>query len=95
MASLVLATLPCRSLAYVGPGAGLELAPYSWGLLAWVGLALLAVLLWPLSVLYQRVRKRSTVRTPSASQERAASATPPPVATGNSDNERAAESDKS
>lgn len=48
--------------AYVGPSAGLELAPYSWGLLAWVGVALIAVLFWPLLVLYQRFRKTRAQR---------------------------------
>jgi hypothetical protein len=44
-------------LAYVGPGAGLELVPYFLGLLAWAGLAIGAVVLWPLSALRRRLRR--------------------------------------
>jgi hypothetical protein len=44
-------------LAYVGPGAGLELIPYSMGLLTWIGVAFGAVALWPLSALRRRIRR--------------------------------------
>jgi hypothetical protein len=43
--------------AYIGPGAGLELIPYSMGVLAWAGVAFGAVVLWPISALRRRLRK--------------------------------------
>jgi len=48
--------VPTWALAYVGPGPGLELLPYFWSLLAWVGLALGAVVLWPVQALVRRLR---------------------------------------
>jgi hypothetical protein len=47
--------------AYVGPGPGLELVPYFFSLLTWVGLAFGAVLLWPISVLLGRLRGEKAV----------------------------------
>jgi hypothetical protein len=43
-------------LAY-GPVPGVELIPYFLGLLAWVGLALAAILRWPLFALLRRFQK--------------------------------------
>jgi hypothetical protein len=43
--------------AYAGPGAGMELIPYFLGLLAWMGTALGAVLLWPLYAVLRRFRR--------------------------------------
>src|SRR5262249_32806349 len=43
-------------LAYVGPGAGLELVGYFMALLVSVGVALFTVLLWPFYALRQRIR---------------------------------------
>jgi hypothetical protein len=48
-------------LAYVGPGPGLEFVPYFFSLLTWIGLALAAVLLWPITVLWRRLRRRDNV----------------------------------
>jgi hypothetical protein len=42
--------------AYVGPGAGLELVGYFFGLVAWVGTVFCAVLLWPVYALLRRLR---------------------------------------
>jgi hypothetical protein len=42
-------------LAY-GPAPGLELIPYFLGLLAWAGLAFVAIILAPLSALLRRIR---------------------------------------
>jgi hypothetical protein len=47
----------CFMLAYAGPGPGLELIPYFLGLLAWAGMAVGAVILWPVSALLRRLRK--------------------------------------
>jgi hypothetical protein len=43
-------------LAY-GPAPGVELIPYFLGLLAWVGLAISAILLSPITALLRRLRK--------------------------------------
>ncbi len=43
-------------LAY-GPAPGLEFIPYFLGLLAWAGLAFVAIILAPLSALLRRIRK--------------------------------------
>ena len=43
-------------LAY-GPAPGVELIPYFLGLLAWAGLALGAVCLWPITAFLRRLRK--------------------------------------
>jgi hypothetical protein len=49
---------------YTGPGAGLELISYFMGLLAWAGMALGAVLLWPLYALRRRLRGAKPRRDP-------------------------------
>jgi hypothetical protein len=41
---------------YVGPGTGLEFVPYFLGLVAWVGAAFAAFLLWPFYALIRRMR---------------------------------------
>jgi hypothetical protein len=48
--------LSLTTFAYAGPGAGLELVPYALGLLGWIGVALGAVLLAPVSALARRLR---------------------------------------
>jgi hypothetical protein len=68
------------ALAYVGPGAGLELVGYSVSLLAWVLAAFSAVLLYPIYALLRRVRGRKVgTSTPfgvaNAAEEEARSAT--------------------
>jgi len=44
-------------LAYLGPGPGVEFIPYFLGLLAWAGMALGAILAWPIAALIGRFRK--------------------------------------
>jgi hypothetical protein len=44
-------------LAYAGPGTGMELIPYFMGLLAWIGTAFGAVILWPIVAFFRRFRK--------------------------------------
>jgi hypothetical protein len=46
-----------RCLLAYGPAPGVELIPYFFSLLGWVGLALAAVLLSPLAALLRRLRK--------------------------------------
>jgi hypothetical protein len=41
-----------------GPTPGLELIPYFLGLLAWAGMAFVAILLAPISALLRRLRRR-------------------------------------
>ncbi len=49
--------VPHGLLAYVGLGPGQELIPYFMALLAWVGAAVGAILLWPITTLFRRLRK--------------------------------------
>jgi hypothetical protein len=51
-------------LAY-GPAPGVELIPYFLGLLAWAGLALVSILMSPISALLRRLR-RGKATPPSA-----------------------------
>jgi hypothetical protein len=51
------ATLPAFGALLYGPAPGVELIPYFLGLLAWVGLAVGAVLLAPIRALLRRLRK--------------------------------------
>jgi hypothetical protein len=44
-----------------GPAPGVELIPQFLALLAWAGMAVLAVLLAPLTALLRRIRKRKSV----------------------------------
>jgi hypothetical protein len=57
-----------------GPAPGLELIPYFLGLLAWAGLALTAVVLWPLAALRRRFRR---ARGPAPAEPRGEPLTPP------------------
>jgi hypothetical protein len=56
-------SLASALLAY-GPAPGLEFITYFLGLVAWVGMALAAVLLAPLSALLRRLRRNR--KTPAA-----------------------------
>ncbi len=59
-------SLACAPFAY-GPAPGLEFITYFLGLVAWVGMALAAVLLAPLSALLRRLRRnRKPPDTPDA-----------------------------
>ncbi len=49
--------MPHSLLAYAGLGPGQELIPYFLALLAWVGAAVGAILLWPVSTLLRRLRR--------------------------------------
>ncbi len=44
-------------LAYIGPGPGLELLPQFLALLGFAGMALLGVLLWPITALRRLLRR--------------------------------------
>jgi hypothetical protein len=48
--------VPPALLAYIGPGAGLDLIPQFLSLLALAGLALSAVLLWPVKTFLRWLR---------------------------------------
>jgi hypothetical protein len=59
---------PHPALAYVGPGPALELVPYFYSLLTWVGLALGAALLWPVRA-WLRLPRRAARRTRGVAEE--------------------------
>ncbi len=65
-------------LAYVGPGPGVEFIPYFLGLLAWAGLALGALLLWPLAALGRRllIARRRRQLDPGEAHDRTTTAYP-------------------
>ncbi len=44
-------------LGYIGPGTGLELLPQFFALLAFAGMAVLGVLLWPVTTLWRYLRR--------------------------------------
>jgi hypothetical protein len=44
-------------LGYFGPGTGLELLPQFFALLAFAGMAVLGVLLWPVTTLWRYLRR--------------------------------------
>jgi hypothetical protein len=66
LSGLLLAPHP--ALAYIGPGPGLELIPYFYSLLTWVGLALGAALLWPVQA-WLRLPRRARRRTRGVAEE--------------------------
>jgi hypothetical protein len=47
------------AFAYIGPGAGITVLGALWGVVVAIVLAVAAVLLWPLRVLFRRRRKRT------------------------------------
>jgi hypothetical protein len=60
--------LAAGGLFAYGPAPGLEFIAYFLGLLAWVGMALAAVLLAPLSALLRRLRRGRKDQAPSDSE---------------------------
>jgi hypothetical protein len=67
-------SLTALGLFAYGPVPGVELIPYFLGLLAWMGLALGAVLLSPISALLRLFRRKKVApRTESASEPKAVS----------------------
>jgi hypothetical protein len=57
LALTLLFLAPNPALAYVGPGAGLELVPYFLALVGWVAAAFGSILLWPFFSLLRRWRR--------------------------------------
>lgn len=72
----LLALLVCKpALAYIGPGAGITLLSAIWGVIVALFLAIGAVLLWPIRILFRRRQNRaaksaSAAADPAASPER-------------------------
>ncbi len=64
--------LPLFGVLAYGPAPGLELIPYFLGLLAWVGLALSAFLLAPITALIRRLRRARGAVPPEPKNEPAA-----------------------
>ncbi len=54
-----LAAVPTAAFAYIGPGAGITLLGALWGVLVAIGLAIGAVVYWPVKVLLRRRRRRA------------------------------------
>jgi hypothetical protein len=69
---LVLFATP--AFAYIGPGAGITMLGALWGVVAAVVLALAAVLMWPLRMLFRRRRKGARAANAAASVDSKADA---------------------
>lgn len=63
---LLLVTAP--AFAYSGPGVGVEFFGYFMALLAWLGLCLSAVFLWPIYAAIRKIRGRKNPTTPELPQ---------------------------
>ncbi|MBN2162262.1 MAG: hypothetical protein JXR25_04110 [Pontiellaceae bacterium] len=48
--------LPNHIIAYVGPGAGLSALGALWALIASIGIALGAILIWPIRAVIRKIR---------------------------------------
>ena len=57
--ALALSLFATPAFAYIGPGAGITVLGALWGVVVAIVLAVVAVLLWPLRVLFRRRRKRT------------------------------------
>ena len=51
------------ALAYIGPGAGITMLGALWGVVVAIALAIGAVLLWPIRILFRRRRNRTAEST--------------------------------
>jgi hypothetical protein len=67
--ALGLSLLATPALAYIGPGAGITVLGALWGVVLAVVLAVAAVLLWPLRILFRRRHKRGRPADASAESE--------------------------
>lgn len=59
--------------AYIGPGAGLSVLGSLWTVLVGIVLALLAILSWPIRVLWRRLRGKKTSAVAAADASDSAS----------------------
>ena len=80
---------PWAGLLAYGPGPEVELLPYFFSLLAWVGLSLLAVLSWPVAALLRRFRAGKSVPPAGPKQGPTAAPSPEPPPAGPADADRA------
>ena len=55
--ALALSLFATPAFAYIGPGAGITVLGALWGVVVAIVLAVVAVLLWPVRVLFRRRRK--------------------------------------
>jgi hypothetical protein len=56
--ALALSLFATPAFAYIGPGAGITVLGALWGVVVAIVLAVVAVLLWPLRVLFRRRRHK-------------------------------------
>jgi hypothetical protein len=80
----LLGGVPGPNLLAYGPAPGLELIPYFLALLAWVGMALLAVLISPIRALIRRLRGTGSSPPARAAGEPAPASQPESVHEGGS-----------
>ena len=67
------------ALAYIGPGAGITILGALWGVVVAIVLALVAVLVWPVRILFRRSRgvAKGTAAEPTADMSEADAGEPP------------------
>src|SRR5437016_2248149 len=66
LAAYLVLLAPSRAHAYIGPGAGFAFAGSLFMMLAALGLALLTILLWPITTLWRLVRVGNPFKNASA-----------------------------
>ena len=72
MAASIGALWSAPALAYIGPGAGITMLGALWGVVVAIALAIGAVLLWPIRILFRR-RRKSTAESMDETIEEAIS----------------------
>jgi hypothetical protein len=60
----LLLLLSTSAEAYIGPGAGLSVLGSLWAVLVGIVLALVAILSWPIRILWRRLRGKRKVTAP-------------------------------
>lgn len=68
MAASIGALWSAPALAYIGPGAGITMLGALWGVVVAIALAIGAVLLWPIRILFRR-RRKSTAESADETME--------------------------
>jgi len=61
--SILLLIASADALAYIGPGAGISFLGSLWAVIVGIVLAIMAVLAWPMRILWRKLRGRDKSRT--------------------------------
>lgn len=66
---LALLLVSADALAYIGPGAGISFLGSLWAVIVGILLALVAILAWPMRILWRKLRGKNKASTPPASPD--------------------------